>query len=113
MSPQDRSRRLLPTACAKLSCEPAATVKVAYSITGLIYDRTTNIEQIKEDFTEAVKAVYAVAKQEGILRYNDVRPVISKLGGVEDFDTFLMDGGMKNIMLSTDEYPETGELDFN
>lgn len=113
VSPQDPSRRLLPTACAKLSCEPATTVKVSYIIMGLIYDKTTNIEQIKADFTKAVKAVYAIAKQEGILRYNDVRPVISGLAGVEDFNAFFMDGEMKNIMLSIDEYPETGTLDFS
>ncbi len=103
----------MPTACSRLICEPATTVKVDFTITGFIYDETTSIEQIKEDFAKAVKAIYAEAKKEGILRYNDVRPIISDISGVEDFDTFLMNGDMKNLKLDSEEYPETGTLDFS
>ena len=113
VSPEDRTKRLLPTACSKLICEPATTVRVNFTITGLIYEANTSIEQIKTDFTAAVKAVYTEAKLEGILRYNDVRPIISDIAGVTDFETFLMDGEMKNIQLGSEEYPETGTLDFS
>lgn len=113
VSPEDRSKRLLPTACSKLVCGSATTVKVDYVITGIVHNETTAIEQIKEDFTAAVKAVYASAKQQNILRYNDVRPIISDIAGVTDFDEFLMNGEMKNIRLSREEYPETGTLDFS
>lgn len=121
VSENDRSKRLLPTACAKLICGPATTVKVNFTITGLVYDETTDIQKIKNDFVEAIKAVYAKAKTENVLRYNDVRPLItgiegsdnSGIAGVEDFDTFLMNGEMKNIRLSKEEYPETGTLDFS
>lgn len=121
VSENDRSKRLLPTACAKLICGPATTVKVNFTITGLVYDETTDIQKIKNDFAEAIKAVYAKAKTENVLRYNDVRPLItgiegsdnSGIAGVEDFDTFLMNGEMKNIRLSKEEYPETGTLYFS
>lgn len=113
VSPGDRTKRLLPTACAKLICGPATTLKVDFVITGLIFDETTDVGQVKADFAEAVKAVYTRAKLEGILRYNDVRPIISDIAGVVDFDTFLMDGEMENIRLSSEEYPETGNLDFS
>lgn len=121
VSENDRSKRLLPTACAKLICGPATTVKVNFTITGLVYDETTDIQKIKNDFAEAIKAVYAKAKTENVLRYNDVRPLITGIEGsdnsgiarVEDFDTFLMNGEMKNIRLSKEEYPETGTLDFS
>lgn len=113
VSPEDRSKRLLPTACSKLVCGPATTVKVDYVITGIVHNETTAIEQIKEDFAAAVKAAYASAKQQNILRYNDVRPIISDIAGVTDFDEFLMNGEMKNIRLSREEYPETGTLDFS
>ena len=62
VSPEDRNKRLLPTACAKLICGPATTVKIDYVITGLFYDETTTIKQIEKDFSTAVKAVYTVAK---------------------------------------------------
>ncbi len=113
VSPEDRSARLLPTACAKLICGPATTVQVDYVITGLLYDETTSIEQIKADFAAAVKAVYTSAKQQDILRYNDVRPIISDIVGVTDFDEFLMDGDTQNIRFGRGEYPETGALDFS
>lgn len=113
VSPEDRSKRLLPTACSKLICGPATTVKVDYVISGLLHDETTSIEQIETDFVAAVKATYTSAKQQNILRYNDVRPIISDIAGVLDFNEFLMNGDIKNIRLSKEEYPETGTLDFS
>ena len=113
VSPSDRSARLLPTGTAELTCTAATTVAVNYVIAGLSYDETTGIEQIKADFTEAVRAVYAQAKTEGVLRYNDVRPLISAIAGVEDFETFTMNGKMQNITLKSEEYPDTGTLNFS
>lgn len=114
VSPADRSKRLLPTACADLTVTAASTVQVTYQCHGLKFDHTTDLEQIKKDFCELLKPVYTEAKQEGILRYNQVRPVVTDIPGVEDFDTFLMQGAMENIVLSKEEYPETGDhqLDF-
>lgn len=113
VSPEDRTRRLLPTGCAELTCEAAQTRTVSYTLTGLLYDDTTDIEQIKKDFALAVKPVYGVAKSECLLRYNDVRPLIKGISGVEDFDTFLIDGAMENIIFDSQEYPDTGILDFS
>lgn len=112
VSPNDRSARLLPTACAKLICCPATTIKVNFVLTGLLYDETTTLEQIAKDFSILVKPVYADAKRRGILRYNDVRPVISDIPGVLDFEDFLMDGERENITLESESYLETGVLDF-
>lgn len=113
VSPDDRSARLLPTGTAELTCTAATTIVVNYVITGLSYNETTNIEQIKKDFMEAVRTVYAQAKIEGVLRYNDVRPLISAITGVEDFEIFTMNDTIKNIILKSEEYPDTGTLDFS
>lgn len=113
VSSEDRSERLLPTACAKLICVPATNVLVDYTCTGLQYDVTTDIGQIKKDFTDAVRKIYTKAKQEGILRYNDIRPLLRDIPGVQDFEIFLVDGKMENINLNTEEYPETGIIDFS
>lgn len=112
VSTKDRKKRLLPTACARLECVAATTIPITYTCTGLLFDDTTSLEQIKEEFTNAVKRVYDEAKQDGLLRYNNIRPLISTLQGVEDFDTFLMNGSMTNLPLSQEEYPETDTLDF-
>ena len=85
----------------------------SYVITGLFYDETTTIKQIEKDFSTAVKAVYTVAKQQNILRYNDVRPIISDIAGVIDFEDFLMNGERENIQLNKEEYPETGSFHFS
>lgn len=113
VSPSDRTKRLLPTACAELSCVPAVTVKINYSCTGLQCDGTTTAAQVAKDFKEALKDVYAKAKPDGVLRYNDVRPVISSIAGVQDFDTFLVNGGISNIYFKSEEYPETGICEFS
>ena len=55
---------------------------------------------------------YYVEKNEGMLRYNDVRPLVTSIEGVEDFDTFLINGKMSNIKLEKEEYPVTGTVDF-
>lgn len=113
LSPDDGSARLMPTACAKLICVPAEKVTINYSCTGLEYDDKTNLEQIKLEFREKLKAVYSSAKSEGMLRYNDVRPLISSIVGVQDFDTFLMNNSMSNIIFASEEYPDTGDCEFS
>ena len=113
ISPQDRKARLLPTACAKLSCVAATSIIVNYSCTGIKIEDTADIEQVKDDFKKAVLAVYDKAKSDGILRYNDIRPLISDIAGVKDFETFTMNGGTENINLKQEEYPFTGTLIFS
>ena len=65
------------------------------------------------EFREKLKAVYSSAKSEGMLRYNDVRPLISSIVGVLDFDTFLMNNSMSNIIFASEEYPDTGDCEFS
>ncbi|MDE6980136.1 MAG: baseplate J/gp47 family protein, partial [Lachnospiraceae bacterium] len=113
VSPDNRSKRLLPTACASLSCVAAETKAINYKCTGLLFDGTVDLEQIKDDFAQAVKQLYKDAKKEGVLRYNDVRPLISDISGVEDFQDFLINGAMENIAFIKEEYPQTGTVDFS
>ncbi|MCI8564305.1 MAG: baseplate J/gp47 family protein [Lachnospiraceae bacterium] len=113
VSPEDRGKRLLPTACAELECVAAATVAISYTCTGLEFDATTSLGQIKLEFRDALKTVYTTAKNEGVLRYNDVRPLISAIPGVQDFETFLMNGSTSNIRFEAEEYPETGICEFS
>lgn len=112
VSPNDRTQRLLPTACAQLTCTAATTRAITFECTGLVFENTTDIDQIKAAFTTAVREVFEKAKEDELLRYNDVRPLISAINGVTDFDTFTMDGDTENIQLDADEYPEVGTLTF-
>lgn len=113
ISPGDRTKRLLPTASASLICVSADTMMISYTCTGLLYDGSVDLEQIKEEFSQAVKQLYGMAKKEGVLRYNDVRPLISAIEGVEDFREFYINDKMENIPFSEEVYPQTGTVDFS
>ena len=112
VSPNSRENRLLPTACAKLNCVSAVTIKINYTCTGLVLDDNVDINKIKNDFKTALLKIYDKAKNQNILRYNDIRPLISAIDGVKDFDTFTMNDKTENIQLAQEEYPETGTLNF-
>ena len=113
VSPNDRSARLLPTACAQLSVRTTEMVDIDYAITGLVFDESTNLEQIKSDFMAAVLSEYSTAFNDGVLKYNNVRPLIKGISGVLDFTTFTINGGTSNVLLSGGDYPQTGTLDFS
>lgn len=113
VSPEDRSKRLLPTGSAELTIVPATIKKVSYTCTGLVYDETTDIPTIVSTFKELVLQEYSDAKFDGILVYNQIRPLITDIPGVTDFDAFLMNGSEENIVLGTGEYPATENVDFS
>ena len=114
VSPNDRSKRLLPTGTAKLTVEAATTVEISYQCTGLDFDSsTTNLEQIKEDFEKAVENVYERAKQSGVFVYHQAESLITDLPGVNDYVSFKVNGAEEDIQLSEEEYPKTKNLDFS
>lgn len=113
VSPDDRSKRLLPTACAELTIEPATTKTISYTCTGLVFDDTTDIPTIVDQFKGLVSQEYSEAKAGGVLIYNQVRPILTSIPGVSDFDTFLMNGSEENIVLGKEEYATTGEVNFS
>lgn len=112
VSPNHRENRLLPTACAKLNCVSAVTIKINYTCTGLIINDKTSLSKIMNEFKSALLKVYDKAKNQSVLRYNDIRPLMSNIDGVEDFENFLINGKTENIQLAQEEYPETGTLNF-
>lgn len=113
VSPNDRSARLLPTACAQLTVSTTEMVEITYTITGLVFDETTTLEQIKSDFAAAVLSEYPTAFNDGVLKYNNIRPLIKNINGVSDYSTFLMNSDTSNITLGSGNYPQTGTLNFS
>ena len=111
VSPGDRSKRLLPTGCAELTVEAAKARMISYTCTGLVLEDIT-LEEVTEAFKAAVREVYAEAKGTGILRYNDIRPLLADIRGIEDFEDFLVEGGHANIELEPNEYADTGTVTF-
>ena len=111
VSPDDRSKRLLPTACAQLIVSAATTKTINYVCSGLILNGVT-IADVTSAFEAAVLAIYSSAKEDNILRYNQVRSALTSIEGIIDFDTFTMNGAMTNITLLPAEYAATGTCTF-
>lgn len=113
VSPDNRDKRLMATGSADLTVVAADTKMITYSCSGLSYDSSTDIGQIKEDFKEAVMKYYGSAKQENIVRYNRIHCILTNVAGVLDFTDLKVNGEEKNIPLEQDEYPETQEVQFS
>ena len=79
----------------------------------MIYDETTDIPTITAEFKNLVLNEYSNSKFDGVLIYNQIRPLITDIPGVTDFDTFLINGSEENIVLDTGEYPATENVDFS
>lgn len=112
VSPNDRSKRLLPTGCAELTVAAAETKAISYVCSGLVMAESTSLEVVEKEFREAVRAVYAEAQKDQVLRYNRVRGLLTQLSGVSDFSEFTMNGGMENLYLDRGEYAETAQIEF-
>lgn len=113
VSPDDRSKRLLPTGTAELTVVGAEVVGITYQCTGLQYSSETNLDQIKKDFLIAIEAVYQRAKTAGKFVYHQAESVITDLPGVNDYEDFFVNGAEEDIPLSVSEYPKTVDLDFS
>jgi len=111
VSPDDRMKRLLPTGSCKLIVAPAEIVVVNYTCSGIILEDAT-IDEVLEAFAALLPVVYSAAKAQGVLRYNNIRPLLKQIVGVKDFDDFLMNGSHSNIRLASSEYADTGEMTF-
>lgn len=114
VSPDDRSKRLLPAGSGELTVVGAEMVEFSYTCTGLQFDdHLTNIEQIKQDFKEAIEKVYLRAKDLGKFIYHQAESIITDLPGVQDYQIFLVNGKEEDISLSIEEYPNTNQLEFS
>ncbi len=111
VSPNDRSARLLPTACATLTVEPVAAMYVTFACTGLVLDDIT-IADVKTAFTKAIAEAFRSAKSDDVLRYNAARTAMASIEGVTDFGTFTMNDQTANITLDASEFPAIKALTF-
>ena len=111
VSPDDRSKRLLPTGSAKLIVKSATLRTVDFACTGLVLDGI-GVDEAISKFKTAMMTVYSAAKQGNILRYNAARTALATITGVSDFIDFTMDGKRENIHLASSEYADTGNVAF-
>lgn len=114
VSPNDRSKRILPAGSAELTVVGGTIVPVSYTCTGLLYDKElTNLEQIQRDFKSAVEDVYRKSKDLGKFVYHQAESIIADIQGVIDYEVFLVNDSENDIMLSEEEYPKTSSMAFS
>lgn len=110
ISPNDRQERLLQTGSATLTVVPADTTSMTYAVTGIELDDTTDVATVKSTFENLLKTYYVEAKEDGEVRYTKVFALLSDIPGVEDFATFMMNGGTANVSLDEEDYPATTSI---
>lgn len=105
MAPDDPLERLAPPNYI-LTVAPPTMVPLSYTVTVVPVSGFT-LEQIREEFEDALYEYYRTAVKEGVVRYVDVSSVLTGLAGVEDHEYLKINGDDNNIKISLDEYPST------
>jgi uncharacterized phage protein gp47/JayE len=114
LSPNDRSKRLMPTGSAVLEITTPKKMEIDYAVTGISFDETiTSLELIKETFAQLLKEEYIAANQKHLLRYNHIRPLLSDIPGIIDFEEFTMNGGEANIVLDLEIVATTNTISLS
>lgn len=113
VSPDNRAERLLPAGSALLTVTAADTMAVHFAGWRLTLEEGFSLEQVIEDFKAAVLKYFVHAKEEGVVRYNEVHALLTQTNGVVDFVEFTMNKEKSNIVLKQDEYPEIADVHFS
>lgn len=112
VSPSDPSKRLLPAGCCELTVKPADTKVISYSCRNLILEEGVTLNQVIQDFKEALRSYYEKAKEKGTVKYNLIHALLTEVDGVLDFTDFLMNNAKENIELDGFQFAATGEVTF-
>lgn len=69
-----------------------------------------NVDQAKIGIEANLEEYYKVAVKDGEIRYTRIGAVISATNGVEDYSGLLVNGGIENIPISHEQFPETTSI---
>jgi uncharacterized phage protein gp47/JayE len=111
VSPDDPSKRLIATGSAQLTVAAATPSYIDFEASGLVLT-DTSLDVVIDAFNTGVQDVYMQSKEDNVLRYNSLRRVLSNIAGVTDYESFRVNGGERNIVLSAAEYAVTGNINF-
>lgn len=106
MSPDDRRQRKAPIGAVLIVSAPTSFV-IAVSVTSITLDGATTSTEIIERFRAGLASYYAVAKEAGIVRYNQIHRVLTETSGLVDFSGLKVNGKTDNITIPDGQYPYT------
>ena len=110
ISPGDRINRKAPIG-AILTVAAPTMVPITYSLKATLragYDAASVRVAIESDIWN----YYVQAKEDNLVKYNEIHAIITHSPGIFDFTDLTMNGKTDNIVLRLDEYPATESVDL-
>ena len=106
MSPESPLDRLAPPNTI-LTVSAPELVEIDYTIKSVELEDGYVQEEVLKDFKAGLAKYYKTVNSEGEVKYNWVHSVLTNTHGVDDFEELLMNGGISNIEIKLDQYPNT------
>lgn len=106
MSPESPLDRLAPPNTI-LTVSAPELVEIDYTIKSIELEDGYAQEEVLKDFKTGLAKYYKTVNSEGEVKYNWVHSVLTNTPGVDDFEELLMNGGISNIKIKLDQYPNT------
>lgn len=106
MSPESPLDRLAPPNTI-LTVSAPELVEIDYTIKSIELEDGYAQEEVLKDFKAGLAKYYKTVNSEGEVKYNWVHSVLTNTPGVDDFEELLMNGGISNIEIKLDQYPNT------
>lgn len=106
MSPESPLDRLAPPNTI-LTVSAPELVEIDYTIKSVELEDGYAQEEVLKDFKAGLAKYYKTVNSEGEVKYNWVHSVLTNTPGVDDFEELLMNGGISNIEIKLDQYPNT------
>ena len=105
MRPDAPAERLAPINAVLSVISPSmTTISVRANV---VLDGSVMMSGVIDNFMKLLNAYYQEACNDGYIRYNKVSAILTGIAGVEDFSGLLVNGGMANIAVTSDELPVT------
>ena len=109
MSPESPLDRLAPPNTI-LTVSAPELVEIDYTIKSIELEDGYAQEEVLKDFKAGLAKYYKTVNSEGEVKYNWVHSVLTNTPGVDDFEELLMNGGISNIEIKLDQYPNTKSI---
>ena len=88
---------------AILTVDSITTLSLTISATITISD--SSVQSVESEFAKLIKSYFAIAAEEGIVRYTRVGALLTETPGVTDYENLLLNGSTGNINLASGQMP--------
>lgn len=108
VSPGDRSLRKAPIG-AEITIVAPGSLTLNFSCDMQLKSGETE-STVLARFKNLLHSYYVTAKEDGVVKYNQISSLLTSTEGVNDFDNLTVNGAAENITIDADKYPVTGTI---